>query len=152
MSYPRTYLRLNLSELDIPLPGERRADHMTAAWYADRVGLAAQEKATPEWRAYVSWVVPPLTLGLVGWWAFVGQPSFVSVAAVTIVAVGVILMTLKWSLGRVPGKRYAWRVMARHLIRELHESTPHELQPDCGDYSCQYGHKQAQQRKSLRHS
>ena len=130
------------AEEGVPLPGERRAAHMTAAWYADQAGRAARKATAPAWRSFVDYALNALVLLTFGgavWLFFVSHASVSTIAIACGACIFMSLIGLMWSTGTIHGEVYAWRIMARHLIVELHTSTPHDLQPDCFDYSCQNG-------------
>lgn len=78
-----------------------------------------------------------MLLGVATWLFFMTDVPFSTIAVVSVLGIFLSFATLQWSLGAIPDSGYAWRATAHHLIVELHASTPHELQPDCYDYSCQ---------------
>ena len=120
---------------DTPLPGERRAGHETAAWYAEQVGLAAQKADAPLWLDILVNGLGWGLLGVLGWSIFVWHLPIMTIATITLISLAVSTWTLSSGLHVTSGS--VWRAMALHLIALLHESTPHNLQPDCFDYSCQ---------------
>ena len=128
--------RLMPADLGIPLPGARRAVHMTPAWYADRVARAAKKTATPAWRTYLSFAVASATLGVLTYLEFVAHAPFTMLAFATIAGVIVMLVTWRWSIGTNPGGHYAWHAMSHYLVAEMHAAAPHAVQPDCLDTDC----------------
>ena len=120
---------------DTPLPGERRAGHETAAWYAEQVGLAAQKADAPLWLDILVNGLGWGLVGVLGWSVFVWHLPIMTIATITLISLAVSMWTLSSGLHVTSGS--VWRAMALHLIALLHESTPHNLQPDCFDYSCQ---------------
>ena len=128
---------LNASDIGVPLPGERRAPHMTPAWYATQAASALGKIVTPAPRRYVRDALVWLALGCVACATYIFRLPAIAITVALILFLSYTLSELIGFMGSVPGKHYAWREMAHHLIKELHMSTPHELQPDCYDYSCQ---------------
>ena len=127
---------LQPADIGIPLPGERRAPHITPAWYADQIARASKKTGTPKSRMYLGIAAVPVTIGVLVYLEFVAHAPLTTLALATVFGILFLMSTMMWSIGTNPGEGYAWRAMSHYLVVELHASAPHALQSDCLDTDC----------------
>lgn len=94
---------LSTADVGVPLPGERRAPHMTPAWYATQVASALSKTVTPAPRRYMRDALVLLTLGGVACATYIFRLPFMVLTVALIILLCYTLSGLLASWGQSPG-------------------------------------------------